>query len=211
MNDRVTQCVVCPKPQQADAGLVCFSCSNRILRYLRELEEYIPTLSLEKRIGGPERRSPGFSSQSPANDAVIMHTDPRSDYSDREGHLAEELSALGVVSSWARVVVEERGVKPSPSSFLDIGLLRRNHDWICRQPWVDEYAGELRQVNTAVRAVAHDPVPQWLGKCIKVDQHSECNGDVYEAIEIGGARCSNCHEEYTGLSLVRFRTAQEAG
>jgi DNA-directed RNA polymerase subunit RPC12/RpoP len=207
MNDRVTQCVVCPKLQQADAGLVCFSCSNRILRHLRELEEYLPTLSLLKRVVGESRHSPGFASQSPANDTAVHHTDWRSGWDALDG-----LGAVATLHSWARAVREDRAFQPPHYVTLttELEALRANHSWLTHQPFVDEYARELREVHMAVRATAADPVPRSVGKCIHFKNHQECKGSVYELDDASGARCSRCGDVYSGLDLVRFRTAQEA-
>lgn len=207
-------CVVCSTekhPREAEHGLLCHGDSNRILRHLRELEEYLPTLSLEKSPAGSEPvTGPGFGSRSPANDAVLVHTDPRSDYSDRDGVMTGELGALGVVSSWAQVVIEERCIKSSPSAFLDISLLRRNHDWIAHQSWVDEYASELRQVHAAVRVLAHDPVPRSVGSCISIDRRGyDCGGQVFEMDDASGVKCSKCSRRYDGTALIRFRLAQD--
>lgn len=244
-------CVVCSTeshPREAEHGLLCHGDSNRILRHLRELEEYLPTLSLEKSPAGSEPvTGPGFSSRSPSNDSVIVHTDPRSgaDFLTRQvtkprydkhgnqvldGHgrpvadpvLNENgdpvveaigepsMGALGVVSSWAQVVTEERGVKPSTSAFLDISLLRMNHDWIAHQVWVDEYASELRQVHAAVRVLAHDPVPRSVGSCISIDKRGyDCGGQVFEMDDASGVKCSKCNRRYDGTDLIRFRIAQD--
>lgn len=211
----MSECVICPpsKVMTAERGTqACFSCGNRILRHLRELEDIIPTLSLEKTVKpDASGASTGFGSQSPANDAVIVHTDPRSDSSDKWGNLTDELGALSVVDRWAQVVVEERDITPPSTAYLSIPLLRSNHQWVVSQPWVDEYADELRQVHAAVRALAHDPIPQSVGQCIAVHSHGECRGAVYELDDASGVRCSVCHRRYDGLDLARFRAAQEAG
>lgn len=211
----MSECVICPQGKAKDAerdSLTCFGCANRILRHLRELEDKLPTLILEKPVKpDASGTNTGFGSQSPANDAVIVHTDPRSDSSDRDGNMTGELGALGVVDRWAQVVVEERGVNPPSTAYMAIPLLRSNHQWVVSQPWVDEYADELRQVHAAVRALANDPIPRSVGRCIAVHSHGECHGQVYEMDDASGVRCAECRRVYTGLDLARFRTAQEAG
>lgn len=211
MSDTVQTCVVCPQQRKTDNGyLVCIRCSSNILRHLRELEDYVPTLSLERPVSPGEYISgSGFGSKSPANDAVILHTDPRSDYSDRDGTLTSELGAFSVVGTWARVVMEEHGGQAS-GFMAAVGLLRTQHDWITRQPWVDEYADELRQVHTSVRQLARDPIPRSVGRCIAVHSHGECHGQVYEMDDASGVRCSSCRRVYTGHDLARFNVAQEA-
>lgn len=211
----MSQCVICPhnRAKQAEPDtVVCFACGNRILRWLRELEEYIPTLSLEKAVKPDQSgTSTAFGSKSPANDAVILHTDPRSATSDRNGNPADELGALQVVSSWAQVVVEERQINPPSTAYLSIPLLRANHQWVTRQPWVDEYADDLRAVHSAVRALAHDPIPRSVGQCIAVHPHGECRGQVYELDDSSGVQCSVCRRRYDGLDCVRLRVANDSG
>lgn len=210
MTDTVLRCVVCPPtaPRRADDGqLVCFSCSNRILRQLRELEEYLPTLSLEKRRGASQRGAPGFASASPADDTVVHHTDWRTNWSALDG-----LGAVATIHQWARAVREDRAYEPPRYVTLatEIEALRANHAWLTCQPFVDEYARELREVHGAVRAVAGDPEPRSVGRCITVHRHGECGGKVYERPDAGDVQCSTCHRIYDGTDLVRFRTQQEA-
>lgn len=107
----MTNCVVCPgaKPKEADEGkLVCFTCSNRILRLLRELEEYLPALSLFKTVSGGDTRKKGFGSSSPANDTAIHHTDWRTNWSALDVMGASDGSRIDVwqpVDESARVAV----------------------------------------------------------------------------------------------------------
>lgn len=247
----MTHCVICSTekhPREAEHGLLCLKDSNRILRWLRELEEHLPTLVLLKpAVGSSDVIKSQFGSRSPANDSVLVHTDPRSGADfitkqvtqprydkhgnqvldghgrpvqdpvlDEHGEPVVEavgepsMGALGVVASWADLVAEERGVRPEKTAFLSLSLLRRNHDWIVHQPWVDEYAGELRQVHAAVRVLAHDPIPRSVGKCISIDKRGDdCGGQVFELQDASGVKCSRCSRRYDGTDLIRFRIAQD--
>lgn len=203
------RCEVCrsESSQREPGWVVCFSCGNRVLRWLREVEEYLPKLSLIKPVGHSEPVSgPGFGSRSPANDSVIHHTDWRSGWDELDGH-----GALGVIGSWAAMVREERGLKPPkrPTLTTEAHVLRDQHSWIMRQDWAAEYSSELRGVWVAVRALACDPVPKPVGKCIRFHNSVECRGDVFELSDASGVRCSRCKALYTGLDLLRFRHAQE--
>lgn len=208
----MTNCVVCPqaKPKQAEDGkLVCFACSNRILRCLRELEDYLPTLSLLKTVSGGEGRQPGFGSRSPANDTAIHHTDWRTTPSALDG-----MGAVATVHEWATNVREDRGLQPPAglSFWGEIEALRVHHSWIVCQPFVDAYAAELREIHAAVRAAANDPIPRSVGRCIHQLKHGECGADVYELPDASGVKCSACGRIYTGLDYDRLRVAQqEAG
>lgn len=202
----MSECVICPhKPKPTEGeSLACFDCSNRVLRHLRELEEYLPTLSLLRgNQGMGEYSPPVFESKSPANDAVIVHTDPRSGYDDGYG-------AVAVIASWSTLAAEERGFTVDRYALGQIAQLRANHSWITAQSWVDEYAGELRQVHSAVRALACDPVPKSVGRCISIDKRGdECGGKVFELDDASGVRCSKCRRTYSGLDLDRLRVANE--
>jgi len=246
MGQPVTDCVICSTDQRhvqaQEPGLVCFKDSNRILRWLRELEEWVPVLpTLKMATGIREYQRPQFGSRSPANDAALVHADHRSAlhaYELRDGERVsvltcgcpafsgcehrQELGAVAVVASWAAAVREELDMPPGrPDAFSDdVTLLRRQHHWITQQPWVDEYAKELRDADHAVRAIVGDPVPRSQGKCIRWKRDKECKGDVYEFVNVvsveprrveSGAKCSKCGEIYNGLDLERFRVAQEAG
>jgi DNA-directed RNA polymerase subunit RPC12/RpoP len=209
----VHHCVVCPpkSPRKAEQGgyLVCFRCSNRILHWLRELEDYIPTLTVTKTVRGNDGRTPpGFASSPPADLDVLFHTDWRSDFDSLDGQ-----GVLNNLHMWARTIREDRAVDPPERVTLtsEIACLRGSHQWITCQPYVDEYAGDLRQLHAAVRASANDPVPQAVGACITVQQSGECGGTVYERADLEAVQCSTCHRIYTGLELVRLRAAQETG
>lgn len=226
----VPVCVICERNRDSTdpEALLCLKCGQRILRHLRELEEYLPTLSLLKPVvGSTEYISSQFGSRSPANDAVITHLDPRSDVTAWNPETSRywrscgcyvgecphrpDLGAVNIVGSWARLAAEERGVTVEAHWIQQIGLLRRNHSWVCQQPWVDEFAAQLRQVHSSVRALAKDPVPRSVGKCISLDQRGdECRGDVFEMDDASGVRCSKCRRLYSGLDLDRLRVAQEA-
>jgi hypothetical protein len=210
----MSTCVVCPgqKPKETEPPkLVCFACSNRILRHLRELEDYLPTLSLIKRVSGEEGRKVGFGSSSPANDTAIHHTDWRTTPSALDG-----MGAIATIHEWAKAVREGRDLDPPKQHTLwsEIDALRQHHAWIVCQPFVDAYAQELRDIHSAVRAAANDPVPQSVGRCISIStDRGECGGDVYELPDASGVKCSNpsCRRVYTGLDLDRLRMAQEVG
>lgn len=188
-------CVICHhRPAETDQH-TCFGCSNAILRDLREIEDCLPSLSLFRPVRGESRRAPGFSSQSPAHDDAIVHTDPRS----VDG-------AAGILTYWAHVVTRGRGITAPPPL---ITLLRQQHAWITQQDWVGMYAGELRQIRGAVRVTAGDPIPKPVGRCITVHPHGDCNGPVHEREWAGDVQCARCHRVYDGLDLIRLRTAQD--
>lgn len=205
----MSKCVCCVRVEAEAPKLVCFACSNRILRHLRELEDYLPRLSLLKTVTGEEGRKVGFGSQSPANDTAIHHTDWRTTPTALDG-----MGAVATIHEWATSVREDRGIQPPrrPAVWTETEALRANHSWIVCQPFVDSYAEELREIHSAVRAAANDPIPRSVGKCISIHTHGECGADVFELPDASGVKCSNrsCGRVYTGLDLDRLRMAQEA-
>jgi hypothetical protein len=209
----MSSCVVCPtdRAKQADPHkLVCFNCSNRVLRHLAELEDYLPHLSLLKTVTGEPGRKVGFGSQSPANDTAIHHTDWRTTPSALDG-----MGAVATVHEWAKQVRADQGLDcpRGLSVFSELHALRTHHAWIMAQPWVADYAQELRDIHAAVRQVANDPIPRAVGRCITIRKGGECGADVYELPDASGVKCSDraCGRIYTGLDLDRLRIAQEAG
>lgn len=205
----MTNCLVCPeaKPREAEAGKqVCFHCSNRILKHLRELEEYLPHLSLLKTRGDGGRGRPGFGSSSPVNDAAIHHTDWRTTPSALDG-----MGAVATVHEWAVNVREGRDMAPPAalSFWGEVDALRQNHAWIVCQEWVGDYATELREIHAAVRAVAADPIPRAVGRCIAILSSGECGADVFELGDASGVKCSSCGRTYTGVALIRLQLSNE--
>lgn len=209
----MTDCIVCPQGRVKAAEphkLVCFHCSNRVLRCLAELEDYLPRLSLLKTVTGEPGRKVGFGSQSPANDTAIHHTDWRTTPSALDG-----MGAVATVHEWATQVRDNRGLAcPTKLTvFVELHALRTNHAWIMAQEWVGDYAAEVREIHAAVRQAANDPIPRAVGKCITIRKGGECGADVYELPDASGVKCSDkaCRRIYTGLDLDRLRIAQEAG
>lgn len=213
MTDVETQpraCITCRADMSKEKDtlrLVCFKCSNRILRNLRELEEYLPHLSLLKARGDGGRGRPGFGSSSPVNDAAIHHTDWRTTPTALDG-----MGAVATIHEWATNVREGRGMEPpaSLSFWGEIHALRHNHAWIVCQEWVGDYAAELREIHAAVRAVAADPIPRSVGKCWGRDNR-ECGADLYELPDASGVKCSDrsCGRVYSGTAMLRLQIANE--
>jgi hypothetical protein len=106
------------------------------------------------------RRPPG--PRSPAVDGLIVHGDARSKWDGQFG-------ALATVESWARMVREERG-SAAPAGRVtmrrELDTLRFHWDWLLGQPWVDEFAGEMRRVLAALKAAGRlTPPVLRIGAC----------------------------------------------
>ncbi len=85
--------------------------------------------------------------------------DPTRPADIRPGDVAEQegpLPLLDTLGTWARVVLEETYADP-PTGRTDVVrwlLDRSRFAWICRQPWADEMAEEVRAAVATCRAYA---------------------------------------------------------
>lgn len=136
----------------APGRLVCDRCAERLAGVLADIALIYAILTdVESLIpgggDGSHRAVPG--PRSPAADAILVHTDPRSTW---DGHPA----ALATIESWARMVREETGAAVPLGRITmvrELETIRFNWDWILGQPWVDELASEMRDVLAALRIV----------------------------------------------------------
>jgi hypothetical protein len=198
--------VVCSteaRPVETTQGNLCDDCANTVLAHLRQVEHCYLALSavpiVGEHVGG--HFQPG--SKSPARDEVIAHTDPRSCVSDEQCGVY----ALAAVTSWVRLVIEQRGAQPPRDASMTAlcDYLRARHDWIVHQPWIDEYATELAEIRgTLVRLDGLSPEPP-VGTCMSVD----CDGPVWPLEQRNALQCSHCRRYYTGTDMLRL-AAQEA-
>ncbi|GAA1030772.1 MULTISPECIES: hypothetical protein [Amycolatopsis] len=202
---------VCPR-RAAPGTLVCPPCSEQLrgvlsklaltYRAVTELDELIPG----GRGGDGVRRVPG--PRSPAVDAILAHTDPRS----------RDDSALAVVESWARWVRAERSIDVEPAKMLatvpagrvtmarELDTLRFHWDWIMASPEVPWFAEAMRSVAQALRQVRGelDRVTR-VGKCptpvvviprADGDIHLPCGASL--RVRPGATKivCRNCETEW---------------
>lgn len=210
----MSTCQVCStteRPVYATAGEVCERCYATMATHLKQVEACLLALSAvpEKVVspfdGSPQ--APGFRSTSPARDDVITATDIRTGVS-RE---FPNPGAMAALVSWCQLVSEEREVKPpgdcTPGTLCE--YLRRHHEWVTRQPWVSEYADELRGIRDQVRALVGYAPERPVGRCISiVDGGDDCSGPVFPTPDRDGVRCSWCHRVYTGHDLARLHVSQ---
>lgn len=207
----MSACVLptCPEldPVVDTGSFVCDRCERGLVRQLAEVETYLELITPVRLRRPTERSAPGFHSSSPANDSVIAMLDPRSCLSADD----PLMPVVGVISGWARIVLDEHPATAPPSALSDaVTLLRTHAGWLCRQPWIDEAAAELDAVHRQLRAEVGDTPPRPIAQCITVDD-TPCGGAVYWVPGAGDdARCSRCKRIYNGLALIRLRVAQES-
>ncbi|MGW4484315.1 hypothetical protein ACWEOE_10805 [Amycolatopsis sp. NPDC004368] len=166
-------------PFRAAPGLlVCPACSEKLRGVLDDLERTFYALDDVDELtphGSPDgagvRQVAG--SRSPAVDALLVHRDPRS-----VTGVHESPAALASMAEFARTVREDRSIDVPreqlratvPAGRItmrrECATLRFNWDWIMAQPWVDDFAAELRRVLDALRSVRREFAPALrIGKC----------------------------------------------
>ncbi|MCK2242160.1 MULTISPECIES: hypothetical protein [unclassified Crossiella] len=193
-------CLLCPRT--TDLGsMLCPRCSNELWLALRRLTETYAivatstSLRLPGTSSGTGRATPGYGSRSPANDDVIILTDPRTTLDES----LRARSVPAVLSQWVRQVAEETGaLPPGPATVAaDVNYLAGQWGWIARQPWVDEFATEIRELTQAVIAalrLEHRPVP--IGPCptkvLAAGRIRPCGRTLHVRPAASRIRCSAC-------------------
>ncbi|MEC3977883.1 hypothetical protein [Amycolatopsis sp. H20-H5] len=194
-------------PYRAAPGrYACDQCTERLAQILAELvTTYTDMTEVDELVpgGGPDnpggRQAPG--PRSPAVDALLVHTDPRS-VTDSGASPA----ALASIAGWARIVREEQTVDVEPEKMLgtvptgrvtmarEAQTLRFNWHWIMAQPWLDDFADELRQVLNALRTVRRLNVPTLrVGTCPAVaDDGFKCGASLSVRVDAVLIRCRGC-------------------
>jgi hypothetical protein len=133
----------------------CGPCTERLHNALAELVECYALLDdalLPSRAGDSGRGASGYGSRSPARDGVIALTDRRTHAVD-EG---DPHSVLAILSSWADNVRDDTGQEPrtGPATVSgEVAFLSRWMDYITRQYWVADLAGEVHELAHQLRTV----------------------------------------------------------
>lgn len=164
-------------PYRAAPGLhTCHPCSDRLRRTLGSIETtYATVTAIHELIPGGHgpsgvRTPPG--PRSPANDTVLVHTDPRSAWNDQP-------AALATVESWARLIREDLSVDVPPDQMhatvpigrvtmaRELATLRFHWDWLMGQDTiVADFAADMHAVLNALRAVdAQQARALRVGRC----------------------------------------------
>jgi hypothetical protein len=130
------------RPRRAVDGLyLCHGHLQHLEQLIAELPAHHDGLQRARGAAGP--RPPGSHSELPVDDAIAAH----------RGRMT------AVLASWCRVVAEDRGVRPPDSPDIHrvaawlLGPRMRHVEWIAANRWVDEMAGELREVTRTARAL----------------------------------------------------------
>lgn len=214
----MTLCVVgsCRTHADVEPGAqTCAACRQHLTRQLSEIETYLGIVTaVPSRTAdfGPHR--PGFASSPPARLDVIAMLDPRTELNGfGPDDVLDEVPNIGEdLAGWWRVVQGEQdyhlvggghGMLVTASVAVD---LRTSIGWICRQSWVDGFALDIARVHGALARACGDAPAKSFGKCIR----AACEGWVYRRSDDptdGRLRCARCSTTYSGLDLVKLRSA----
>jgi hypothetical protein len=177
---------------------------RQVYAALTEVDELIPG---GNGAGSGARTVPG--PRSPAVDAILVHTDPRSVTA-----VHASPAALAAVAGWARTVREDLSLDTPPDRMLgtvpagritmerELGTLRFNWDWVLDQPWLEGFAAEMGAVLEALRIVGRmTPRVLQVGTCPMLILAVHTDGDpIYLdcgarlRVRVGDVeiRCRNC-------------------
>ena len=86
-------------------------------------------------------------------------------------------------------------------------FLRAHHDWVIAQPWVDDYADEIRACARALRHL--DPEREPAATVVPCPTTSVDHGDCGQRLRLDSdhVRCSRCGRDWDREMLVRAATS----
>ncbi|BAC73246.1 hypothetical protein AQJ43_23650 [Streptomyces avermitilis] len=160
------ECFVCGTPQEAKT---CDRCRSRIRGDLSALPELYRGLEgcrqRGQNGGGDGRSSKRLHAPVPGDERVLNLLGPASrqpvtDARDQTG----ETPFLALLESWCQAVSEERALDHVKTNVTAMTAMLTAHlPWICDQPWVVEFAEEIRAlVHTVQRITMTQPRKELL-------------------------------------------------
>lgn len=192
----------------------CGPCREHLTRQLAEIETYLTIVSAAPSRSadfGPHR--PGFASSPPARLDVIAMLDPRTELNGfgPDDVLDEVPNVRADLWGWMFVLFDEGREMPTdpPTTWSTVAFavtLRTNIGQVCRQPWVEGFALDVARVHGALARACGDTPAKSLGICL--DQ--ACGGQVFRRSDDprdGRLQCRTCRTTYSGLDLVKLRSA----
>jgi len=158
--------------------LVCHPCSAQIRKavdYLGQLYEGLCEVDELIPSGSPD--NPGSHTvpgpKSPAVDALLVHSDPRS-----YARVGDQPAALATMASWARMIREERSLDTPPHKLRDtvpagrismqreLQTIRFHWDWLMNYPTVLAFCEDVNGVIDGLELVRRmNPPAIRIGKC----------------------------------------------
>lgn len=174
---------------------LCPRCYTRLRRSLADIIALWPLLPVmlepSSSGGGSATGKPG--SRPPCNIDVIDITDQRSQPSQQ-------------LTSWARVIIEDRNLSPRTLDGEQAARLLTVHlDWLAAQPFADEAADEIHGVAGAIRLACRDLPDPPIGKCPDIDpsgQTDRCGGPLRWIDGSVSVVCGRCGSAWRADDLV---------
>jgi hypothetical protein len=186
----IYECFVCGEPQESKT---CDRCRNRIRGALAQLpEQYVHLTMSRQRVqgGGDGRSGKRLHAPLPGREDTLNLLGPASrqavtDAQDQAG----PTPFLEVLASWCEAVTDERGLTNVRRHVMPMTARLTAHlAWICEQPWVADFAEEIRELlRTTQRITMTEPRKQLLRgvtcpscegltlvRCIPGDWTAEC-------------------------------------
>jgi hypothetical protein len=184
--------------RQQDVGLLCRWHRNRLDSIVGEIASDLPLLLMIQVAGSaPKDSAPrtrhmkSSSPPAPADLEVLTLLDRRTSSVQYpqllpQDNLPADMSrpgtpVLAVIASWVLLLADERPLTATlPSSAIgQLDLLRRHHDWIAAQSWVDDYLAEMTDLKRAISRALRDKPHRFMGHCYLIgDDHEVCGGQL---------------------------------
>jgi hypothetical protein len=130
-------------------------------------------------------------------------------------HPGDIVPVLAILEAWATLVRDERKIQPCRNTTVtsEAGLLLGHLDWIIGEPFVTDFAEEIRQVKSALHSAIGDHAPRPVGTCpvVHPDNDTECGGKLYQD-RYGGmsVTCRKCGETWGETELRRLGLMTQA-
>ncbi|MGB8019625.1 MAG: hypothetical protein WCF04_00190 [Candidatus Nanopelagicales bacterium] len=202
----MTTCVLRHRqPTPASHGLLCHGHSLAILDQLADLATWWARLDDVATPGSVDTagaRAARCDPPAPIRLEVVALRDRRTT-ARADG---DPLPILVIVEAWARAVREDRGLTASttPAALTEeLTLLRIHHHWIVGQPWVDDYAAELRACHHQLATIVGEHGPATIAPC-PLDQPDgqPCTGRLQQDRWGGmGVTCNRCGAHWDDAQL----------
>ena len=128
-------------------------------------------------------------------------------------HTGDIVPVLAILEAWATLVRDEKKIQPcqrQTTVTTEAGLLLGHLDWIISEPFVADFAEEIRQVKSALHSAIGDHAPRPVGTCpITHPETGECRGKLYQD-RYGGmsVTCRKCGETWGETELRRLGLMQ---
>jgi hypothetical protein len=197
----IRPCVLCrpDNPHTAAPGWYsCHHCADRLAGQLGDLADRYATLQEADELiphGSGERGSPGFGPRSPAVDALLVHSDVRTKWTQETG-----FGALAFISEWAFTVRTETNASAPTGRVTmarELTTIRWNWDHLLQAGWLSDFADETSQVNYRLGALRREfarSVP--IGNCPIIVDNEPCGTRLRARLDSDTIRCRTCSSEW---------------